>query len=86
MLLKNGSVVSYNTATGQNSKIHGGGAKDIGFYDTANGIISIRNNDDTRKRVNLNTGQIVNTEAAPQPEKKEEPKKEEQKKEEPKAP
>lgn len=84
MLLKNGSVVSYNTATGQNSKIHSGGAKDIGFYDTANGIISIRNNDDTRKRVNLNTGQIVNTEAAPQPEKKEEPKKEEQKKEEPK--
>ncbi len=86
MLLKNGSVVSYNNATGQNSKIHSGGAKDIGFYDIANCILSIRNNDDTRKRVNLNTGQIVNVnaEAAPQPEKKEEPKKEEPKKEEPK--
>ena len=85
-MLKNGSVISFNRATGQNSKIHSGGAKDIGFYDTANGIISIRNTDDTRKRVNLNTGQIVNTEAAPQPEKKEEPKKDEPKKEEPKAP
>ncbi|MBR5119145.1 MAG: zinc ribbon domain-containing protein [Muribaculaceae bacterium] len=84
MLLKDGSVVSYNTATGQNSKIHSGGAKDIGFYDTANGIISIRNNDDTRKRVNLNNGQIVNTEAAPQPKKEEEPKKDEPKKDEPK--
>lgn len=84
MMLKDGSVVSYNRATGKNSKIHGGGAKDIGFYDTANGIISIRNNDDTRKRVNLNNGQIVNAEAAPQPEKKPEPKKEEPKKEEPK--
>lgn len=75
MMLKDGSVVSYNKATGKNSKIHSGGAKDIGFYDTANGIISIRNNDDTRKRVNLNTGQIVNTEAAPQP-KEEKPKEE----------
>ena len=64
MLLKDGSVVSYNRATGKNSKIHGGGAKDIGFYDTANGIISIRNTDDTRKRVNLGSGQIVNPEAA----------------------
>ena len=86
MLLKDGSVVSYNRATGKNSKIHGGGAKDIGFYDTANGIISIRNTDDTRKRVNLGSGQIVNPEAAqPKAEpKKEEPKKEEPKKEEPK--
>ena len=89
MLLKDGSVVSYNKATGKNSKIHGGGAKDIGFYDTANGIISIRNTDDTRKRVNLSNGQIVNPEAAPQPKaepKKDEPKKEEPKKEENKNP
>ena len=83
MLLKDGSVVCYNKATGQNSKIHSGGAKDIGFYDTAAGILNIRKNDDTRKRVNLNTGQIVSNDApAPQP--KAEPKKEEPKKEEPK--
>ena len=83
VLLKNGSVIYYNNATGQNSKIHSGGAKDIGFYDTAAGIISIRNNDDTRKRVNLNTGQIVNVNDVPaqkQEEKKDE--KKEEKKEE----
>lgn len=88
MLLKNGSVISYNKATGQNSKIHGGGAKDIGFYDTAAGIISIRNTDDTRKRVNLNTGQIVNVNDAPPATDKKEEKKEEKKedkKEEPKS-
>ncbi|MBR5639901.1 MAG: hypothetical protein IKW83_09075 [Muribaculaceae bacterium] len=78
-LLKDGSVVSYNASTGKNSKIHSGGAKDIGFYDVTNCIISIRNSDDTRKRVNLKTGQIVNVEAASQPEKKE---KKEKKKEE----
>ena len=76
-------MIYYNNATGQNSKIHSGGAKDIGFYDTAAGIISIRNNDDTRKRVNLNTGQIVNVNDVPaqkQEEKKDE--KKEEKKEE----
>ena len=79
-LLKDGSVVCYNKSTKQNTKIHSGGAKDIGFYDVANCIISIRNNDDTRKRVNLNTGQIVNVNDAPAPQPKEE--KKEDKKEE----
>ena len=83
IMLKDGSVIRYDKATGKNTKIHSGGAKDIGFYDTAKGIISIRNNDDTRKRVDLNNGQIVNVNdnPAPQPkeEKKEEPKKEENK-------
>ena len=54
-LLKDGRVVSYNRATGKMSMIHGGGAKDIGFYDAANGIISIRNTDDTRKQVKLDS-------------------------------
>ena len=64
-LLKDGSVICYNKATGQNKKIHSGGAKDIGLYDLTAGIISIRLSDDTRKRVNLNTGQIVNVEETP---------------------
>lgn len=60
VLLKDGSVISCNSATGQNSKIHSGGAKDIGFYDIEKCILSIRCNDGTRKRVDLNTGKIVN--------------------------
>lgn len=78
-MLKDGSVIRYDKATGKNTKIHSGGAKDIGFYDTSKGIVSIRNNDDTRKRVDLGSGQIVNVNdapAAPKEEKKEEKKEE----------
>ena len=56
--------------------------EDIGFYDVANSIISIRNTDDTRKRVNLGSGQIVNNSSEGTSQPKTEPKKEEPKKEE----